>query len=785
MSRREDDPSVEDIESEEESSDESSDEETPDEPATPSITNQSLPEVTSQLDNLHLEMGDNSNPRGRPTTPAPTGDRIAMPGGAATKVNPPMEFTGRRDQIKPFRLQCKLYWEMNPDKFSNNQRNKLLFAMSYLRGKALEWIQPHMEDFIDHPTGAGANARTLELLRNDTVFFDALKETFDVGNDTLEADRDLRALRQRTSAAAYRAEFSILAAKVGWNDDALASQFYRGLKEQVRVEITMRHDRPSTLKGMADLAIEIDSRIFEVQMEKKGNYFQGKANTKAQREVPAWKDNYYGLQKMQIDATNGKPGSNNKGPKKGQNNKRPQPQTKGTADKSNVECYGCGKKGHYKNECKARKQSHELQNSGRSNNGFCATKGKAPSDENAKVSDETRTASMRATQGRGAYERNTEPVERVEYNTLLHLPENAALRRDSQAPCIVDSHSAVSWTACYDDDCAIHMSDKEGSGWWPVGKSRSVCRTIGQPSAAERYVGGYPSPEDSSTEEESEEEEPEQEPGQVVRYPAGYPPQQEESSEEEGEASETESVEETVGVTEFTRTFYSNDPTLRLLEAVADSRPLLLPWDSEGRSLMVDESELWELFTKMRKILWDVPHAKDSINYHRIVQEFPPLGSRFTPQGGYSTPEGICITRTMRLRVMELKNEYATEGRDQNTRTAQTDKAKVYMIEQRVPIIPENYGDTPEYVRKRPMTLQERPPTPHVQAGTSAVLQRDSRMTSGYTVKPVENKSEYAVKRLLDSQNLGPRERPGLHRPVIPVGTEPEAIARPRQQSGN
>jgi hypothetical protein len=47
------------------------------------------------------------------------------------------------------------------------------------------------------------------------LFFAAIKETFDVGNDTLEADRDLRALRQRTSIAAYRAEFSILVAKVG------------------------------------------------------------------------------------------------------------------------------------------------------------------------------------------------------------------------------------------------------------------------------------------------------------------------------------------------------------------------------------------------------------------------------------------------------------------------------------------------------------------------------------------------------------------------------------------
>jgi hypothetical protein len=78
----------------------------------------------------------------------------------------------------------------------------------------------------------------------------------------------------------------------------------------------------------------------------------------------------------------------------------------------------------------------------------------------------------------------------------------------------------------------------------------------------------------------------------VVRYPARYLPQQEESSEEEGEASKTESVNEPVGVTEFACTFYSDDLMLRLLKAVADSRPLLLPWDLEGRNQRVDESEL-------------------------------------------------------------------------------------------------------------------------------------------------------------------------------------------------
>jgi hypothetical protein len=74
------------------------------------------------------------------------------------------------------------------------------------------------------------------------------------------------------SVAAYKAEFQILAAKIDWNDEALASQFYRGLKERVREEITLCNKQPDTLKDMFDLAITIDTRIFELQLEKKGSY---------------------------------------------------------------------------------------------------------------------------------------------------------------------------------------------------------------------------------------------------------------------------------------------------------------------------------------------------------------------------------------------------------------------------------------------------------------------------------------------------------------------------------
>jgi hypothetical protein len=56
------------------------------------------------------------------------------------------------------------------------------------------------------------------------------------------------------------------------------------------------------------------------------------------------------------------------------------------------------------------------------------------------------------------------------------------------------------------------------------------------------------------------------------------------------------------------------------------------------------------------------------------------------------------------LRVIEVKNEYAIERKEQHDRTLQISKAKVY-TKPRVLVILENYSDELAYIRKRPITL--------------------------------------------------------------------------------
>jgi hypothetical protein len=87
MSEEDNDLSINNTTSEEELDNDS----TLDEPATPLLTNQTLPDVTNQLDNLHLNIGDNQ--RRRNPTLAPTAERITV-SNRSFKVNSLTEFSG-------------------------------------------------------------------------------------------------------------------------------------------------------------------------------------------------------------------------------------------------------------------------------------------------------------------------------------------------------------------------------------------------------------------------------------------------------------------------------------------------------------------------------------------------------------------------------------------------------------------------------------------------------------------------------------------------------------------
>ncbi|KAG0639373.1 hypothetical protein HOY80DRAFT_963620 [Tuber brumale] len=50
----------------------------------------------------------------------------------------------------------------------------------------------------------------------------------------------------------------------------------------------------------------------------------------------------------------------------------------------------------------------------------------------------------------------------------IHFSQSLTAGREHPGP---SPHAEMSWTVCYDDDCEIHLCEKEGSGWFPKRKS--------------------------------------------------------------------------------------------------------------------------------------------------------------------------------------------------------------------------------------------------------------------------------------------------------------------------
>jgi hypothetical protein len=193
----------------------------------------------------------------RTTTPAenpfPTGHRNQV------KLNKPPEFDGRdKRTANTFLTHLQLHFLATPHLFPND-RSKVLFASTYLRGHAFAWIEPHL------------------LKQDDPIIqsWDAFQEAFlnSLGDPDRERTltRDLQALIQTGSAAVYTTEFFRLSAFLGWNDQALQAQYYAGLKPEVKDALALSDKTLTTVQDLANFAIRIDNRLFERRQENRRN----------------------------------------------------------------------------------------------------------------------------------------------------------------------------------------------------------------------------------------------------------------------------------------------------------------------------------------------------------------------------------------------------------------------------------------------------------------------------------------------------------------------------------
>lgn len=78
------------------------------------------------------------------------------------------------------------------------------------------------------------------------------------------AVRQLQQLRQVGPASQYTATFRRLALDSGWNEAALITHYYIGLRDSIEDELS-RSERPDTINELIDRVLTINERFFERQ----------------------------------------------------------------------------------------------------------------------------------------------------------------------------------------------------------------------------------------------------------------------------------------------------------------------------------------------------------------------------------------------------------------------------------------------------------------------------------------------------------------------------------------
>jgi hypothetical protein len=151
----------------------------------------------------------------------------------------------------------------------------------------------------------------------------------------------------------------------------------------------------------------------------------------------------------------------------------------------------------------------------------------------------------------------------------------------------------MSWTACYNDEYYTHISNKQGSGWFPTQRSRSVYFTRRGPTDQPEIV--YPDGRTNSSEEDSDEE-----------------------SSEEGKVSENEGLiaEEQLGG-RTTGQLIENDVICQVLRLVVNQGFIVFLYYSEEQ--YVNKDKLCELYDQICVAAISLPTVPGSTNYAQIV----------------------------------------------------------------------------------------------------------------------------------------------------------------------
>jgi hypothetical protein len=173
---------------------------------------------------------------------------------SSPKLPLPEKYDGKRPQFRQFINSVKLQFSVSPDRFPNDAV-KTGFVASLLRGPALDWITPYLE-------------QQDSMLSSWTEFESKFKAMFDDPHRAKTAVAKLTQLRQgRRPVVAYAAEFRRVIMDADFDNNAQAYWFRIGLADSILDELTHTATETDLDKLIAQCVL-IDTRLREREVER-------------------------------------------------------------------------------------------------------------------------------------------------------------------------------------------------------------------------------------------------------------------------------------------------------------------------------------------------------------------------------------------------------------------------------------------------------------------------------------------------------------------------------------
>ena len=254
-------------------------------------------------------------------------------------------------KLDTFVFQTGLYMAACASNFPDKE-TRITFTLSYLKGVPLDWFQGKLARSVNEGSGVPA------WFTSYADFVSEIRRLLGPWDPVNDATNALELLRYKdsTKAARYTINFNQHAYRTGWNDAALTRQYYKGLPDRLKDELS-RIGKPVRLQALQDLIAMLDQHHWERQSEISRN--KRSTNNQSTSQNNSTSSNSWHEHRSN---NNSKPAlvNNSQGKNKDQKKQQPPANASNSGNKTNTISDVLGRDGKLKPEERQRRMDNNL-----------------------------------------------------------------------------------------------------------------------------------------------------------------------------------------------------------------------------------------------------------------------------------------------------------------------------------------------------------------------------------------------------------------------------------------